>query len=406
MEPSIFQLPANTRRKRRVSFLLTSRSFSSLFKKKSSIEITEENFSYFSTLANFLKYSTLSSVCEHVSVTGKPQSFSISSLSLKSLSPRSIHRLHSFTIKIAGKSFAVNPFLFSCLSNRLFSLIKSDPNLKELQLDLPSGIDPSEFFHFFHSLIQLFSGEILDLSLFSRSVVAAVSEMFQLENFEYLEFHQPELQLSIQEVLTSFQPNQQIIPFLASNFSSFSNHTLLLHLSKLEISFIEQILESPSFFIESENVLFEILTNLVTINTKFTSLMKFVFLPAVEPNAIFKYLSQCPDMEFIRLLRSSLENAFLVPIQNSSLNMKRWSRPPTFTSPQEVKIIFSLLDSNKGSLSRLEFIDSIIHFHQAGQNNQFQSLINFIAKHFVNGTAQEFPLDILHTILSSPCTLR
>jgi hypothetical protein len=140
------------------------------------------------------------------------------------------------------------------------------------------------------------------------------------------------------------------------------------------------LLQSPQLQVDSEDILFDLVVDLIGSDPNRKILLRTIFFPDVSSSRLINYFNTLPVEEMDSDLFESLKIRLLCDVfQPNSVPSSRWRNPPTFRSKEESDKIFNLLQSYFHKTSNpVQLIQSLINEKEKAEKtiqemkNQFQ----------------------------------
>lgn len=150
---------------------------------------------------------------------------------------------------------------------------------------------------------------------------------------------------------------QNPISFLAQHFTEIPQEALF----NLPLSTLQAILSSDSLLVENENILFQLLMTIISLDSNKAILLKFVKFEAVKPELLIQYFSNLTIDDIENDLWESIKKRLFFDIlPDSKSNFKRWKHPNVIFTKQDSQLIIEKI--NSFSKENIPFSQKLVKF--------------------------------------------
>jgi hypothetical protein len=363
-------------------------AFISLFKSQTSMMITQETFSTFSSLTEKIDLSLFTKAFNNSS---EPLPFGVS-LALKhflSISPKLHSLLNNFTLIVSRQEFKCNLSFICCISDKIF---QQNPILSSLQLPIEIEEEKEEELNDCISrLLSFLKGKSISFKGISSKILSIVIDSLEIIKFdEFLEKKIP-ISKSFDESVQFLQFNfssrlknhfSQSIQFVSSELYKFDESNI----PKFELNTFEAIFSHSTFKIKSENAFFQIVKKVIETDSSFMILLKYIHLSFIDSTMLNEFFSSIEISHMNIELFEQLKSSFLG--KKKGLHpQNRWIEQSKHLSQEEIHEIVAIIENLTKAKNNLpvhlrEFVDQHYRYEQSIliQNEEIKLLKQNIEK--------------------------
>jgi hypothetical protein len=210
-------------------------------------------------------------------------SFSFDSLQFGYIPKEFRTNIRNFSLTINNIPFNVNSGFFSCLSDRVFNILRDNPNLQSLDL----GQKSPDYLKLFQGILSIFDGDIFPVHQVTQKdqytqLLFEICSDLKIQELYSILIKDQQIPNSIELSLQFFQNYwfnfssehlNAAVRIMALNFKDLSDEQI----HSIPFSLLEQILSSSDLQVGDESFLFDKLFNLYQHQSNSISIMKHVF---------------------------------------------------------------------------------------------------------------------------------